>query len=545
MRILETDQKGEVLSINDHTTTSMGARLIKQIIKEPLLNKQKIISRHNAITELNEQVIAREDLKILLKEIYDLERLIARVNYGNANPKDLISLKQSLEKLPEIKLILSQLNSQLLQTISGFETFQSLHEILHVSIREEPPTTIREGGVIKPNFNPELDSLLEIKTNSKHYLQEIENKEKEKTKISSLKISFNRVFGYYLEVTRKNAHLVPDHYIRKQTLANAERYITEELKVEEEKILGAEEKIKVLEFDLFQKIIQQIKGYTIPLQKTAKSLALLDVLISFSVISMDNNYSQPVFNDDNTFEIIKGRHPVIEQIENNFIPNDTIINNGEIMIITGPNTSGKSTIMRQTALISLMAQIGCFVPAESANLSIVDRIFTRVGAHDDLSSGQSTFMVEMLETANILNNATSKSLIILDEIGRGTSTFDGVSIAWSTAEHIYNRVKAKTMFATHYHVLNKMEEKFEKINNYNVAVKDINGEIIFLRKLIRGGTDQSHGVHVAKLAGMPKSVVERAKEIQKILESEDEMVKKIKEKKVKEQLSLENFNDQD
>ena len=360
-----------------------------------------------------------------------------------------------------------------------------------------------------------------------------------------MKISFNRVFGYYLEVTRKNAHLVPDHYIRKQTLANAERYITEELKVEEEKILGAEEKIKVLEFDLFQKIIQQIKGYTIPLQKTAKSLALLDVLISFSVISMDNNYSQPVFNDDNTFEIIKGRHPVIEQIENNFIPNDTIINNGEIMIITGPNTSGKSTIMRQTALISLMAQIGCFVPAESANLSIVDRIFTRVGAHDDLSSGQSTFMVEMLETANILNNATSKSLIILDEIGRGTSTFDGVSIAWSTAEHIYNRVKAKTMFATHYHVLNKMEEKFEKINNYNVAVKDINGEIIFLRKLIRGGTDQSHGVHVAKLAGMPKSVVERAKEIQKILESEDEMVKKIKEKKVKEQLSLENFNDQD
>lgn len=541
----DRSKRGSLLSIIDHTTTSMGARLIKQIIKEPLLNKQKIISRHNAITELNEQVIAREDLKILLKEIYDLERLIARVNYGNANPKDLISLKQSLEKLPEIKLILSQLNSQLLQTISGFETFQSLHEILHVSIREEPPTTIREGGVIKPNFNPELDSLLEIKTNSKHYLQEIERKEKEKTKISSLKISFNRVFGYYLEVTRKNAHLVPDHYIRKQTLANAERYITEELKVEEEKILGAEEKIKVLEFDLFQKIIQQIKGYTVPLQKTAKSLALLDVLISFSVISMDNNYSQPVFNDNNTFEVIKGRHPVIEQIENNFIPNDTIINNGEIMIITGPNTSGKSTIMRQTALISLMAQIGCFVPAESANLSIVDRIFTRVGAHDDLSSGQSTFMVEMLETANILNNATSKSLIILDEIGRGTSTFDGVSIAWSTAEHIYNQVKAKTMFATHYHVLNKMEKKFEKINNYNVAVKDINGEIIFLRKLVKGGTDQSHGVHVAKLAGMPKSVVERAKEIQKILESEDEMVKKIKEKKVKEQLSLENFNDQD
>jgi len=539
--IRDQSKRGTLISILDFTVNPLGSRMLKKFLKEPLLNKEKIEQRLNAVDELNQKVIQREEVRTLLKEVYDIERLIGRVNYGNANPKDLIALKSSLQKVPFIKELLQNFKSQLLKEIYQIEDLQSVSDLIQKAICEEAPLTIREGGMIKPNFNQELAELIDIKTNSKKYLQQIEETERKKTGINTLRVSFNRVFGYFIEVTKKNIHLVPESYIRKQTTANSERYITEELKLEEEKILGAEEKIQELEYQIFQTIINEIKQHTAAIQNVAERLALLDVLTTLSKVAMENNYCRPVFNNENEMYIRNGRHPVVEKIEDNFISNSVTINNGEIMIITGPNTSGKSTVMRQTALIVLMAQIGSFVPAEQANLSIVDRIFTRVGAHDDLSFGQSTFMVEMLETANILNNATNNSLILLDEIGRGTSTFDGVAIAWSTAEHIYNNIKAKTMFATHYHVLNKMADRFDKINNYNIAVKEVSGEIIYLRKLIEGGTDQSHGVHVAKLAGMPERLVDRAKEIQAILEAEDKMVKKIKAKKAKEQTSLNTY----
>jgi len=372
-------------------------------------------------------------------------------------------------------------------------------------------------------------------------LQQIEEKEKKKTGISTLRISYTRVFGYFIEVTKKNIHLVPENYIRKQTTANSERYITEELKVEEEKILGAEEKIVALEYHLFQDLLTKISASTEQIQDAAMKLAVLDVLSSLAKVALENNYCMPQFVDDKVVQLRKARHPVVEQLEDRFIANNIIINDGEMMIITGANMSGKSTLQRQVALIVLMAQIGSFVPAEEAVLGIVDRIFTRVGASDDLASGQSTFMVEMNETASILNNATENSLIILDEIGRGTSTFDGVSIAWSVAEHIYNKIQAKTLFSTHYHVMNKLEEKFTKIKNYYLAAKESKGEIVFLYKLMQGGTDQSFGVHVAKLAGLPYEVIQRAEEIQQILEKDDEMVKRIKAKKLEEQKSLDGF----
>lgn len=539
--IRDLSKRGTLLSVLDQTVNPLGARMLKKFIKEPLLSRDRIEERLSAVEELNLAVIQREEIRELLKEVYDLERLIGRVNYGNASPKDLLALKSSLLKVPVIKSKLADFKSKLLCGISNVSDFANVSSLIESSVREDAPLTIREGGIIKPEFNSELNELVNIKRNSKQYLQKIEEREKEKTGIPTLKVSFNRVFGYFIEVTKKNLHLVPESYIRKQTTANAERYITEELKLEEEKILGAEEKIQELEYQIFQTICDEIKKETSAIQDAAEKLAVLDVLSTFSKVAMENDYCKPEFNDSNNLLIKNGRHPVLEKIEEQFISNSVEVNEGEIMIITGPNTSGKSTIMRQTALICLMSQIGSFVPAESVNLSIVDRIFTRVGAQDDLSFGQSTFMVEMLETANILNNASKHSLIILDEIGRGTSTFDGVAIAWSTAEHIYNSIKAKTMFATHYHVLNKMAERFDNIKNYNVAVKEMSGEIIYLRKLVEGGTDQSHGVHVAKLAGMPEGLVNRAKEIQAVLEAEDEMVKKIKAKKVKEQMSLDRF----
>jgi len=553
--IRDFSTRGTILSVIDHTVNPLGSRMLKRFLKEPLLRQVKIEERLDAVEELNKQVIAREELRELLKDVYDLERLIGRVNYGNANPKDLLALKSSLLKVPLVKSKLAAFKSELLQKINGMKSVESLEpvaQLIENSVREDAPLTLREGGMIKPEFNQELNELVNIKRNSKKYLQQIEEKERDKTGISTLRVAFNRVFGYFIEVSKRNIPNVPDSYIRKQTTANSERYITEELKLEEEKILGAEEKIHGLEYQIFQDVCEEVKKHTSVIQDAAQKLALLDVMCCFSKVAMENNYCRPKFNvattdtnnsnnSNNFLEIINGRHPVLEKLEDNFISNSVKINEGEIMIITGPNTSGKSTVMRQTALIVLMAQMGCFVPAESAELSIVDRIFTRVGAHDDLSFGQSTFMVEMLETANILNNATKNSLILLDEIGRGTSTFDGVAIAWSTAEYIYNNIKAKTMFATHYHVLNKMAERFDNIKNYNIAVKELGGEIIYLRKLVEGGTDQSHGVHVAKLAGMPEQLVKRAKEIQAILEAEDEMVKKIKAKKIKEQMSLENF----
>ncbi len=541
-------EKSTLLSVLDKTVTASGSRLIKKWIKEPLLSIKAINQRLKAIEGLNQSVIVREELIDLLQKTYDLERLISRINYGNANPRDLLSLRQSLFQIPLIKEKLNQSSngnpSELLAEISKFPELQKLliiAELIGSSIREDAPLTLRDGGLIKDNYNPELDRLLAIKKNSKKYLQELEQKEKEKTGITTLRIGFTQVFGYFIEITKKNIHLVPQNYLRRQTTANSERYITEELKIEEEKILGAEEKIVELEYDLFQDIIQKITGKTIEIQDSAMKLAVLDVVCSLAKVALENNYCQPRLVEEKVIQLRKSRHPVIEKLENSFVANDVLLMPEEMIIITGANMSGKSTLQRQVALTILMAQIGSYVPAEEAVLGIVDRIFTRVGASDDLSSGQSTFMLEMTETASILNNATSNSLIILDEIGRGTSTFDGVSIAWSVAEHIYHKIKAKTLFSTHYHVLNKLAEKFPKVKNFNLATKESRGEIIFLYKLVHGSADQSFGVHVAKLAGLPYEVIQRAEEIQGILEKDDEMMRKIKAKRLQEQTNLNKF----
>ena len=536
--IRDGSSRGTLLSVLDKTVTASGARLLKRWIKEPLLVKDAILQRLDAVEALYKNIIAREEIISLLQDSYDLERLISRVNYGNANPRDLLALAKSLQQIPLLKQKIKPLPGNLLQQVAAMHGSQDVAALINASIKDDAPITIREGGFIKPGYYPELDTLRDIKNNSKKYLQQLEEGEKAKTGINTLKIGYTNVFGYFIEVTKKNIHLVPENYIRKQTTANSERYITEELKIEEEKILGAEEKIKELEYNLFQVIIPKIAARTTPIQDAAQKLSVLDVLCSLAKIAVENNYVRPQFVEQKVLQIKNGRHPVIEQLEKSFIANNVMLNDGEIMILTGPNMAGKSTIMRQTALIVLMSQMGSFIPADEVVLGIMDRIFTRVGAYDDLSSGQSTFMVEMHETASILHNATENSLIILDEIGRGTSTFDGVSIAWSVAEFIYNHTKAKTLFATHYHVLNKLAEKFSRIRNYNIAVKERNGEVIFLHKLIEGGTDQSYGIHVAKLAGLPLQVVERAKEIQTILEKDDEMMRKIKVKKLKEQKSL-------
>ena len=539
--IRDGSSRGTLLSVLEKTVTSSGARLLKRWIKEPLLVKEAIIQRLDAIETLHKNIIAREEIISLLQETYDLERLISRVNYGNANPRDLLALAKSLQQIPLLKSKIQTLFGKLLQQIAVMQDSHEVVLLLHNSIKEDAPITIREGGMIKSGYHPELDALRDIKNNSKKYLQQLEEREKVKTGISTLKIGYTNVFGYFIEVTKKNIHLVPASYIRKQTTANSERYITEELKIEEEKILGAEEKINELEYNLFQEIIKKVTQQTTAIQDAAQKLAVLDVLCGLAKVAAENNYVRPQLVDQKVLHIKNGRHPVVERLEKSFIANDVLLNQGEMMILTGPNMAGKSTIMRQTALMVLMTQMGSFVPAEEVALGIMDRIFTRVGAYDDLSSGQSTFMVEMHETASILHNATESSLIILDEIGRGTSTFDGVSIAWSVAEFIHNNTKAKTLFATHYHVMNKLAEKFSRIRNYNIAVKERNGEVIFLHKLIEGGTDQSYGIHVAKLAGLPLQVVERAKEIQAILEKDDDMMRKIKAKKLEEQKSLDLF----
>ncbi len=539
--IRDGSTRGTLLAVLDKTITVMGARLLKKWLHEPLLQKVAIEKRLDAVEELNKNVIAREEIKARLKEVYDVERLISRVNYGNATPRDVLSLRNSLTQFPSLKQHLAQFQSQLLQDINTLAGMEDLTAELRAAIREDSPVTVREGNIIHRGYNSELDQLHDIKNNSRKYLQELEEQERQRTGISSLKIGYTNVFGYYIDVTKKNIHLVPAHYHRKQTTATGERYFTEELKTEEEKILGAEERIAQLEYELFQMILQKITARTDDVQAAASRLAALDVLCSLATVAMEQNYVRPVLAEQGVIHLQKARHPVIETLESSFIANDLLLNPGEMMIITGPNMSGKSTLMRQVALIVFMAQMGSFVPAEKAVLGIVDRIFTRVGAYDDLSSGQSTFMVEMNETALILNNATENSLIILDEIGRGTSTFDGVSIAWSVAEHIYNRIKAKTLFSTHYHVLNKLQEKFTRIKNYNLAVKEVQGEVIFLRRLIEGGTDQSYGVHVAKLAGLPGEVVQRAQEIQDILQKDDDMMRKIQAKKLREQTSLDGF----
>ncbi len=553
--IRDGSTRGTLLSVIDKTITPMGARLLRAWLKTPLLQVNMIEKRLEAIERLNNDVILREECRDLLKRVYDVERLIGRINYGNATPRDVLALKQSLECIPEIKLKLQKglqdggrerrgmnvMVKGLLDHISAMPELREIVDLLNKGLREDAPVSVREGNIIRQNYNSELDVLQNIMKNSKQYLTQLEEEEKKKTGIATLRIGFTNVFGYFIEVTRKNSALVPSHYIRKQTTVNTERYITEELKKEEEKILGAEEKSIELEYTLFQEMVNKIKERTNGIQQMSGHVAVLDVLCCLSSVAQQQQYTRPQFVAENVLQIRRGRHPVVEQLEERFIANDVVLSDGEMMIITGPNMAGKSTIMRQTALIVLLAQIGSYVPAQEVVMGIVDRIFTRVGAYDDLSSGQSTFMIEMTETAYILNNATARSLIVLDEIGRGTSTFDGVSIAWSVAEHIYNKIKAKTLFATHYHVMNKLAEKFSKIRNYNVAVKETKNEIIFLHTLVEGGTDDSYGVYVAKLAGLPTEVLERATEIQQLLEKDDEMVRKLKVKRVDGQKGLGEF----
>ena len=494
--------------------------MLRSFVEQPLIEKEEIEGRLDAIEELMQRAIDREELREYLNPVYDLERLLTRITYQSANPRDLTAFKSSIGMIPHIRGILLELQSKEIQGIcEDMDTLEDLYTLIDAAIEEEPPITVREGGIIKDGYHEEIDRLREAKSQGKNWLAELEAKEREKTGIKNLKIKFNKVFGYYLEVTNSFKDLVPDYYTRKQTLTNAERYITPELKEMEDIVLGAEDKLVQLEYELFRELREQIAKNVVRIQKTAKALAKIDVFASLALISEQNHYCRPSLNQNGRIDIKNGRHPVVEKMINNdmFIANDTYLDNqkNRISVITGPNMAGKSTYMRQTALIVLMAQIGCFVPAETADIGIVDRIFTRVGASDDLASGQSTFMVEMTEVANILRNATGNSLLILDEIGRGTSTFDGLSIAWAVVEHISNPklLGAKTLFATHYHELTELEGKLDNVNNYCIAVKEKGDDIVFLRKIVKGGADKSYGIQVAKLAGVPDSVIERAKEI--------------------------------
>jgi len=524
----EKQKRGSLLWVLDKTKTAMGARQLRSFIEQPLVDRSEILRRQDAVEELGEHFIDREELIEYLNPIYDLERLIGRISYQTANPRDLIAFRNSLRMLPHIKQILNGFNCSLLKEInSDLDTLEDITSLIEQSIEEEPPITVREGGMIKEGYHEEVDRLRRAKTDGKQWLAQLEVEERERTGIKNLRVKFNKVFGYYLEVTNSFLSLVPDDYIRKQTLTNAERFTTPKLKELEDVILGAEDKLFVLEYDLFCEIRRKIGAEVLRIQQTAKAIAGIDVLCSLSVVATRYNYVRPKINEKGIIDIRDGRHPVVERMmrDDLFIANDTYLDNNSkrISIITGPNMAGKSTYMRQTALICLMAQLGSFVPAKSANIGICDRIFTRVGASDDLASGQSTFMVEMTEVANILCNATKNSLLILDEIGRGTSTFDGLSIAWAVVEYIANprQLGAKTLFATHYHELTELEGSLPGVNNYCVAVKEMGDDIVFLRKIVKGGADKSYGIQVAKLAGVPGVVLERAKELVQELSDAD------------------------
>lgn len=516
----EKQKRGSLLWVLDKTRTAMGARLLRSYVEQPLIEKEEIIKRQDLIGKLNEQEITREELREYLNPIYDLERLITRITYQTANPRDMIAFRNSLEMLPHIHTLLSDIDGALADEVRAeLDCLEDLYELLSASIAEEAPISVRDGDIIKAGYNEEVDRLRAASTDGKSWLADLELSEREKTGIKNLRIKYNKVFGYYLEVTNSFRKQVPDYYVRKQTLTNAERYITPELKELEDTILGAQDKLVNLEYELFRQIRDRVAENVARILGTAKAIAKLDVFASLALVASQNNYCRPKINESGIIDIRGGRHPVVEKmiVHDMFIDNDTYLDNqsNRISIITGPNMAGKSTYMRQTALIVLMAQIGSFVPAASANIGIVDRIFTRVGASDDLASGQSTFMVEMNEVSNILRNATPRSLLILDEIGRGTSTFDGLSIAWAVVEHISNAklLGAKTLFATHYHELTELEGKLGGVNNYCIAVKEKGDDIVFLRKIVKGGADKSYGIQVAKLAGLPDSVVERAKEI--------------------------------
>ena len=524
----EKQKRGSLLWVLDKTRTAMGARTLRSFVEQPLIERAEIEERYDAIDEFNTNAITREEIREYLNPVYDLERLITRVTYQTANPRDLIAFRNSIHMLPPIKTLMSDFHSPLLKRLyEQLDTLDELYELIERSIAEEPPLTLHDGGILKEGYNEEVDRLRKAKTDGKSWLADLEAKEREKTGIKNLKIKYNKVFGYYLEVTNSFKDLVPDYFTRKQTLANAERFITPELKELEDVILGAEDKLIVLEYELFREVRQKVADEVVRIQKTAKAVAQIDVFASLATVAEQNNYCRPKLNEKGLIDIKDGRHPVVERMIQNemFVANDTYLDNGSncVSIITGPNMAGKSTYMRQSALIVLMAQIGSFVPAKSAKIGIVDRIFTRVGASDDLASGQSTFMVEMSEVANILRNATSNSLLILDEIGRGTSTFDGLSIAWAVVEHISNPrlLGAKTLFATHYHELTELEGKLNSVNNYCIAVKEKGDDIVFLRKIVKGGADKSYGIQVAKLAGVPDNVIERAKEIVEELSNND------------------------
>ena len=524
----EKQKRGSLLWVLDKTRTAMGARTLRSFVEQPLIERTEIEERYDAIDEFNTNAITREEIREYLNPVYDLERLITRVTYQTANPRDLIAFRNSIHMLPPIKTLMSDFQSPLLKRLyEQLDTLDELYELIERSIAEEPPLTLHDGGILKEGYNEEVDRLRKAKTDGKSWLADLEAKEREKTGIKNLKIKYNKVFGYYLEVTNSFKDLVPDYFTRKQTLANAERFITPELKELEDVILGAEDKLIVLEYELFREVRQKVADEVVRIQKTAKAVAQIDVFASLATVAEQNNYCRPKLNEKGLIDIKDGRHPVVERMIQNemFVANDTYLDNGSnrVSIITGPNMAGKSTYMRQSALIVLMAQIGSFVPAKSAKIGIVDRIFTRVGASDDLASGQSTFMVEMSEVANILRNATSNSLLILDEIGRGTSTFDGLSIAWAVVEHISNPrlLGAKTLFATHYHELTELEGKLNSVNNYCIAVKEKGDDIVFLRKIVKGGADKSYGIQVAKLAGVPDNVIERAKEIVEELSNND------------------------
>ena len=516
----EKQKRGSLLWVLDKTRTAMGARLLRTWIEQPLIRKEEILKRQNAIEELNLNYISREELGEYLNPVYDLERLIGRISYKTANPRDLLAFRNSIAMVPHIKQLLGEFTSDALKELTEeLDPLEDLNDLISRAIVEEPPITVREGGMIKDGYNEEADRLRHAKTEGKTWLAELEARERDSTGIKNLKVKYNKVFGYYFEVTNSFKDLVPEYFIRKQTLTNAERYTTDELKNLEDVIMGAEDKLFSLEYDLFCEVRDAIAAEVVRIQKTARAIAAVDVFVSLSTVATRNNYVKPQINEKGNIQIKGGRHPVVEKMmrDDMFVANDTTLDNSKnrISIITGPNMAGKSTYMRQTALIVLMAQIGSFVPADQANIGICDRIFTRVGASDDLASGQSTFMVEMTEVANILRNATRNSLLILDEIGRGTSTFDGLSIAWAVVEHISNTrlLGAKTLFATHYHELTELEGLMSGVTNYCIAVKEQGDDIVFLRKIVKGGADKSYGIQVAKLAGVPDSVINRAKEL--------------------------------
>jgi DNA mismatch repair protein MutS len=527
----DKSKKGSLLWVLDKTNTAMGARQLRRWVEQPLIQKSKIEARLNAVEELSNNLSYQEDLKSELCSVYDIERIVGKVASKSVNAKELTALKNSLGKIPSIKETLSQFKSDMLKSIwSDMDELQDLHQLLDISIMDSPAFSVKEGGIVKEGYNNTVDELREAKAHGKEWIASLENDEREHTGIRSLKVGYNKVFGYYIEITNANKGLIPDgRYIRKQTLSNAERYITPELKEMEDKILGAEEKLINLEYELFAAIRDKVEMHTERMKHTGKLLAELDCLVSLSLVALENNYCKPEVSDNGMINIQEGRHPVIERMlpSGTFVSNDTKLDNKEqsLLLITGPNMAGKSTYMRQVALITLMAQIGSYIPAKSASISICDRIFTRIGASDDLSAGKSTFMVEMWEVSNILSNATKKSLVLLDEVGRGTSTYDGLSIAWSVIEYICNSpsLKCKTLFATHYHELTKLEGLIHGVVNYSVAVKEIGSDIVFLRKIVKGGADQSYGIEVAKLAGIPDSVIIRAKELLNSLENKESL----------------------